>query len=249
VNSRLSASFFQAATLASHTLLPHLLRDGCLIVDLGANRGEFFHAVCAWCKPGRYIAVEPNPVLADALRSEPNLEVVNAAITAADTPVHFQIDSNLEASRIVGTPTANSVEVNGLSLGTLLDQFRFTRVDLLKVDIEGAELPMLAAGSADVLLRATQIAVEFHDFCGLCPAREVEAAVRRVISLGFRGIRFADDNSNWLFVRRDAPGVARTFVAAQMTARLRRAKHRLNAQNGKRRASRALMGRKTVETD
>jgi hypothetical protein len=58
-------------------------------------------------------------------------------------------------------------------LKDLLDHLQLPRIDLLKADIEGAEISMLTACPDEVLGRIAQIGIEFHDFCGITPAAEV----------------------------------------------------------------------------
>jgi FkbM family methyltransferase len=202
-----------------------------VIADLGANRGEFYEAFIRCFSPSRYIAVEANPVLAEALSVHPTIDVFNYAVAAADAPVMFRIDDNPEASRASDAADPRAVRVQGITLETLLAKSGAQRIDLLKVDIDGAEFPMLMQAPIDVLEWICQITIEFHDFLGLNTSEEVQRMVRRLESAGFIGIRFSLDNNNWCFLRRDLArrsGV-RVFVAKNVTAPLRRLRHRVGA--------------------
>jgi hypothetical protein len=59
-----------------------------------------------------------------------------------------------------GSSDAPQVEVRSLRLGTLLDEQGIERVDLLKVDVEGAEL--MALTSDDGLDRVRWVIGELH---------------------------------------------------------------------------------------
>ena len=54
------------------------------------------------------------------------------------------------------------VTVQGMTMKTILDRSGFDRVDLLKLDVEGAEAAMFATGP-NWLDRVGALAVEFHD--------------------------------------------------------------------------------------
>jgi hypothetical protein len=77
------------------------------------------------------------------------------------------------------------------SLQELIEELGWARVDLLKIDIEGAEIEMLASCPDDLLRRIAQISVEFHDFCGIIAPTEVRATLARLQKLGFRYVRMS----------------------------------------------------------
>ena len=84
-------------------------------------------------------------------------------------------------------------------LGELLEEQRHRRVDLLKMDIEGAEY-----GVIDQILRARlpvrQILVEFHD--GILPSVGIRHTVRAVVKLMARGYKLISEVGNdYTFIR------------------------------------------------
>jgi hypothetical protein len=74
-------------------------------------------------------------------------------------------------------------------LSERLDAFlkgqNLTSVDLLKMDIEGAEIEVLDSCSDDLLQSVSQMTVEFHDFNGMASLEDVSRVVRRLKGLGF----------------------------------------------------------------
>ena len=57
-----------------------------------------------------------------------------------------------------------SVSVEIISLPTLMKREGLTHIDLLKLDIEGAEFDLIAQTPEKTLCSISQITVEFHDF-------------------------------------------------------------------------------------
>lgn len=193
--------------VSQHTFLPGLLPGNPVVIDLGANRGEFaFPMLKRGC---RVIAVEPVPELAAALRAK-GIEVREAAVTGSgggrvELTYDLGRDADMTGSvmglAIVGSLLTESasrrtVEVQTLSIDDIVD----AGVDLMKVDIEGAELDALLQAKAETLLRVGQIAVEFHDFWYPQLAERTEFAKRRLQDLGFDMIRFTPNNRDVLFI-------------------------------------------------
>jgi hypothetical protein len=84
-----------------------------------------------------------------------------------------------------------SISVPACDLPTFLARHQIPRVDLLKVDIEGAEIELFGA-IPDALLRdIPQIALEGHDFLGAVAKADLKALRRRLESLGFLWIAFS----------------------------------------------------------
>jgi FkbM family methyltransferase len=163
--------------------LPFEIAPGCL-VDLGANIG--FSSVWLAHHYGCtvIVAVEPSPENARLARLNLELnniraEVVEAAVGADDGTVFFQddIDSNL------GHVSSTGRAVRQVSMQTVLDRLPpGAMVDLVKMDIEGGEGPLLeSTANLSWLGRVHSIIAETH--------RDIidhPALVRTLESNGFR---------------------------------------------------------------
>lgn len=201
----------QMRTLRGHTFMPAPLGPASTVVDLGANAGEFA-ALVRRSYGCRVVAVEANPTLVERVRAVEGVEVVHAAVMDRSGEIELMLSDNPEASTVL--PGGRGMQLNGSrvrvparTLEEVLSQHGVDRVDLLKVDIEGAEVPMLLCASDALLGRIDQITMEFHDFCGLVSPEQLAAVVERLERAGFDGLRFGADNMNWLFVRRGAVGI------------------------------------------
>lgn len=130
-----------------------------LIVDVGSHVGAsilFFK----WRFPdARVIGFEPDPVnfrkLAHNVGELPGVELHNVAITGADGPVTLYASGGSDgwaSSLHAATQWQHALEVEGLTLDSALARHGIERVDVLKIDAEGAEYDVLRAyaGLADV---------------------------------------------------------------------------------------------------
>ncbi len=122
--------------------------EGGVIVDIGANVGTFALPLACHVGPGGIvIAVEPHPVTHARLsfnREASKLDQVRLVAAAAgdsDGEVMIETDGeNLGASHIVsGTAGAEAFKVPSLRLQAILEQAGATKVDGLKIDVEGFE--------------------------------------------------------------------------------------------------------------
>jgi FkbM family methyltransferase len=121
---------------------------GGIFVDLGANVGTYALALARDVGPaGKVIAIEPHPVtharLAFNTQASGYAQVRLVAAAAGPTDGELMIETdgdNLGASHIVtGTPTGKAFKVPSLRLQRILDEAGATRVDALKIDVEGFE--------------------------------------------------------------------------------------------------------------
>jgi FkbM family methyltransferase len=192
--------------IRGHSFFGQRLKRNCVIVDLGANKGDFsrqatskFDAQC--------ISIEATPALAEELQRDSGLRVMNCAISDSNDPITFYVSKDhSEKSSIVAKSAGDDSAAHTVESKTLDDviiENKLDKINLLKVDIEGAELPMIRSLSDNTLEKIDQITIEFHDFTGAMSKKDVTRTVRRLESAGFRSIKFSVSNKDWLFYRPD----------------------------------------------
>jgi FkbM family methyltransferase len=191
--------------LAWHTVYPSVIGQKSIVVDLGAHRGRFaeriveaFDCTCH--------AVEASPHLIPELKKSERLRVHHYAIAPADGELWFNIANRADSSSLLDLPPDKQLErvrVPAITLGGFLSRHGVERVDVLKIDIEGAEIGVLDSVSDEILSKIGQITIEFHDFCGVTPSAEVRRVVGRLQKLGFFYIRFSGQgNQDTLLINR-----------------------------------------------
>ena len=133
-------------------LVRSILRPGMNFVDVGANWGYFtLLAASLVGEKGRILSLEPDPRLFPILDenvTRSGLDQVTALQIAAGSEGGFLSLSgyddkgdNFGVSRVVSNPNDHEhiYQVNSDSLDNLLTRRRLDSVDLMKMDVEGAE--------------------------------------------------------------------------------------------------------------
>ena len=140
-----------------------VLGPGMVVVDVGANWG-YFSLVCAHLVTarGRVIALEPHPRLAAMLARNvqenrlPQVAVHRVAAGARSASAAFvgfdEGGGNWGVSRAAHGAEVADFESAAVAIDAFLDDSNVGRVDLIKIDIEGAEGDAIR-GMADGLAR------------------------------------------------------------------------------------------------
>jgi FkbM family methyltransferase len=181
--------------------LARAVQPGWHCVDVGANHGYYSVMMAAAVgNEGRVLAVEPNPALSDLL--ELSLEVNGFSSISRVARVAASEQDNRKARLSVppgrgllatmmpdlADPQADVIEVDTMTIDTLTRHW--PRVDLVKIDAEGAE-ELVWAGMAHTLERNPGIVVVLE----FTPARYRDPArfVSSIQSAGFALRHVRDD--------------------------------------------------------
>jgi FkbM family methyltransferase len=134
-------------------------------VDVGCYRGKILDAIVRQAPAGDHVAFEPNPELTDILRQRfPTVMIHGVALSDAPGRSNFHVLTHLPAqSGLRRRPTDSPsderiIEVQVETLDRLLPEHR--RIDLIKIDVEGAEVNVLRGAQAT--LRRWQPIVVFE---------------------------------------------------------------------------------------
>jgi FkbM family methyltransferase len=155
------------------------------IVDLGANAGQASVYLHDRFPDASILAVEADPdtarLAALNTAADPHTEVLAAAVTDHDGTVTVtRRPGHSWGSNIFSKwsgPDSQLLEVRGVTLATLLREHDIDHVDVLKVDIEGAE--MLALTSDETLARVGMVIGELHPSILNMPVDQALGALQR----------------------------------------------------------------------
>jgi FkbM family methyltransferase len=200
-----------------------LLAKQAVIADFGAHRGEFFAAVKAEYPVSRALLIEADPAFAESLKATfgNEADVLHAALVGGNNkgPTIFTRSTNPESSSIVSERVAvydiaNQVKVPTADFAEAL-RLLGGHVDLVKLDIEAAEVEVLRAARPSDLAACCQLTVEFHDNMQPVTRRDVNRLFQRMRCEGYGIV-----NANWPYVD-DVCFVNLRGIAAGRRAQLR----------------------------
>ena len=131
-------------------LCTQLLRPGMTVMDVGANVGLLTRRFCRQVgKGGRVYSFEPDPLTFQFLefntRSFQNKELTQCAVSDNQEPARLHLNFTSGAGNSLLNPdhSTESVPVDCISLDEFLKQHGNPSVDVIKIDVEGAELSVL----------------------------------------------------------------------------------------------------------
>ena len=127
-----------AETLA----LERLVTPTSIVLDIGANLGYYTTLFAA--RAAQVFAIEPAPttlsLLRHNVRRHANVTVCPVAIGDADCHTYLFLDRNNAGNhQVFADSSRRAVEVRQVTVDTLVRERRIPRVDLIKIDIQGAE--------------------------------------------------------------------------------------------------------------
>ena len=142
-----------------------------IFVDIGANIGavsifvDSFNNDRGYNNKIKVYAVEPEPnnllLLNQNIQNNPvkNITVVNNAIWHQQEMV--SISNRGGNSSIVNLENENKTEVLAITMESLFSKYNIKEVDVMKIDIEGAEFGLIINTPAETLAKINRLVLEF----------------------------------------------------------------------------------------
>lgn len=147
-----------------------LVEEGDIVIDIGANIGIYSLQAYSVNSKGKIIAVEPDPYNIELLKeniriNEFDIEIVDKAITDRSkniTMYRRRSDSGRSSIFRPEVTGESNFSVESLSLDGLIDELELKSVDLIKIDVEGAEDLIISGGKHTLEKRKIKIFMEIH---------------------------------------------------------------------------------------
>jgi FkbM family methyltransferase len=188
-------------TYWGHTFLPDLMQQDGVVFDFGVYDGGFSKLVASRCK--RVIGFEPDPAWRERLPLPANVEVVHKALATRRGLIRLHLNREKCSSIHYSDADAGAAEVEAITLADALALEPAARIELIKMDIEGEEVPVLRDAAPGLFERVAQLTVEFHDFLDPVSLPAIRAVIDRMERLGFLAIKFSwHSYGDMLFVNR-----------------------------------------------
>ena len=209
LNERVSRTLYLYRTFepAISALLPKLIKPGDVVADAGANFGYFTVLAARAAGPGgKIFAFEPDPRNIERLQAvidangAKQVELVKVGLFDRVGPVTFNLgneaEDNLGSSSIIEKGNGRAqIEIQVTTLDEFARERGVDRIDLMKMDIEGAEVEALAGASKFLgEHRIRQILVEMHVF--VVGRQKALDLAGRILSHGYHGYYIHEEGAN-----------------------------------------------------
>jgi len=146
----------------------HLPAEGDTIIDVGAGTGwETLSFSKSVGRSGRVISVEAHPRTFRCLSKMceknrlANVTLVQAAVVDQERAIQLSDFDGHEANGVIGV--SSGIRVEGTTLDYIFRSLGLSRVDLLKMNIEGAEMLALS-GMGEMVKKTKSVCISCHDF-------------------------------------------------------------------------------------
>jgi FkbM family methyltransferase len=147
-----------AVSTVNFALLPRAVRDQLrVVVDVGANRGDWSDAILRLGRPGLAYAFEPNPSVFRTLEARlapRGVRCIQAAVGATEGRVRLHVEAQSELSSVrelsnrgraihgIESAPTRQIDVPLVTLDSALHDV--SEISLLKLDVQGYESNVLA---------------------------------------------------------------------------------------------------------
>jgi FkbM family methyltransferase len=148
-------------------ILRCLVRAGMTAIDIGANQGVYTLFLAGQVRPGKVYAFEPHPMLYRQLVANirenriANVECDQIAVSSSPELLTLQLGYLNLGDNYIARASAEAGVTVQVRAATLDELFEGTKVDLLKIDVQGWEAAALA-GACNVLKNNQEIALVFE---------------------------------------------------------------------------------------
>jgi FkbM family methyltransferase len=137
------------------------------IVDAGANIG-LATLYFAWKYPAaRIAAIEPEASNLEILRRNcadlPSVKIIPSALWSGRSNLFISNPHSEKWTFSVTEKKSSGPSIPSVTVGDVLRDSGFDRIDILKLDIEGAERELFREGWQDWLPKVRMIVIELHD--------------------------------------------------------------------------------------
>jgi FkbM family methyltransferase len=153
------------------------LQDGFVFIDIGANNGFYSQMILSQMnsnKRGTVISIEPNPLMCDRIRENAELlniegfkvgnyiKIINCAVGESKKETFLDFSSGYGQAHI-NEDCNEGIPVKISPLTDILNSQNISRIDALKIDVEGYEVeslrPFFEAAATELLPK--KIVIEY----------------------------------------------------------------------------------------
>lgn len=141
------------------------LTSDSIVLDVGANIGDFSVQAARRCQTGRVYAIEPIQENCEQIKRHVNLnnllnvDLFQLALGGYNGDINIHVNGSMSSTQ---WGSGESRQVPQLTLPQFMQLANIKTIDLLKLDCEGAEWELLPAAES-VISSIRQICMEYHN--------------------------------------------------------------------------------------
>ena len=176
-----------------HTIFEDPLKKNLapIVIDCGANKGEFSEYANDQLNAKCY-GFEPDPRLFKNLINKNKITYLQKAIGSSEGMVRLNLgEKHCSSLMYKESSDQNYVKVEMTTLESFCISNKLESINLLKIDIEGAELDLLENLTSGFLSKIEQITVEFHDFLDKNDIPRIKKIIKRMKNEDFYVLRLS----------------------------------------------------------
>ncbi len=167
-NSTDMQTFANVWILKEYEVDDFIISDSDVIIDIGGHIGLFALFASSKLKNGKIISIEPYPKnfnLLDENMKNNNFQnsiLINKAISNTDRNLELFVNSLDDSAHSIHGSGEKGIQIKGITLNQIIQEYEITKCDMLKMDCEGSEFEIIASLSDDELLKMDKICLEYH---------------------------------------------------------------------------------------
>jgi FkbM family methyltransferase len=169
-------------------------KEGAVFIDVGAHIGRYSFVLAKLFPNAKVIAIEPNPeayqalikgIKANGLR---NVTALNIALSDFDGVAHLYIKRGTAISSLVeGDNSFKIIDVPAKRLDTVMEELGINKVDIIKIDVEGAEFHVIKGAVNTIKKYKPVLIIEIRE-------RNLYDVISLLGTLGYNCVKIEGEN-------------------------------------------------------
>lgn len=183
------------------------ISDKKIVLDIGANVGLWSKYII-YKGSSKVYCFEPNRKALEHLnktfKAENNVTIFNLGIYKEKSKIPFYIDesNSLVSSVLSDSNNQPSYEIECITLKDALEMTGETKIDLVKMDIEGAEFEVIDNLDSYISSKIDSFLIEYHDFYFADGDFKISSMEKKLVDLGYQIQRSKNPDSRFIFASR-----------------------------------------------
>jgi FkbM family methyltransferase len=177
----------------------YAIREDDVVVDVGGHIGSFTIKAAINCAKGKVFTFEPTPETFETLKENvkdlKNVHVFNAAVSDFTGTQQLYLADDNPAENSLFRKTDKHIDVELITMHDFFLIHQISRVNLLKIDCEGAEYNIVTNSIEELKNKVEKIVMEVHEpkYFGIPSRHSIQSLIHILESANFR-VKYQPEN-------------------------------------------------------